>query len=71
MCEYCEGNKAIISSIKQLEDRTETVVGGIENEKLKISTMVQTAFLINSPAFAETEINFCPMCGRNLATTEE
>lgn len=68
MCIHCKGNKLIISSIKQFSDRIETVVGGIEGNKLKVSTMVQTALSINPPAFAEAEINFCPYCGEKLNT---
>ena len=66
MCEYCEERKTVISSIKQFKDRTETVVGGIQGNKLKVSTVIQTAMQITPPAFSETEIKYCPMCGREL-----
>lgn len=66
MCEYCKESKTIISSIKQFEDRIETVVGGIQGNKLKVSTIIQTAIQIPPPAFSETEIKYCPMCGRKL-----
>ena len=69
MCEYCKESKTVISSIKKFKDRIETMVGGIQGNKLKVSTMIQTAVQICPPAFSETEIKFCPMCGRNL--TEE
>ncbi len=68
MCEYCKGNKVVISSIKQFEDRIETVVGRIDGNKLKVSTMIQTAGAIPPPAFAEVEIEYCPECGRKLNT---
>lgn len=67
-CEYCEESKAVISSIKQFKDRIETVVGGIQGNKLKVSTMIQTAMQIPPPAFSEAEIKYCPMCGRKLNT---
>jgi len=66
MCEYCEGNKAVLLSVKQFEDRIETVVGVIKGNKLRVSTMIQTAVQISSPAFAEVEIEHCPKCGRKL-----
>lgn len=68
MCEYCKGNKVVISSIKQFENRIETVVGEIKGTKLKVSTMIQTAGAIPPPAFAEAEIEYCLMCGRKLNT---
>lgn len=75
MCEYCKESKTVISSIKQFEDRIETMVGGIQGNKLKVSAMIQTAIQICPPAFSETEIKFYPMCGRKLennnATTEQ
>lgn len=67
-CEYCEESKTVISSIKQFKDRIETVVVGIQGNKLKVSTMIQTAMQIPPPAFSETEIKYCPMCGRKLNT---
>lgn len=66
MCEYCKENKMVISSIKQFKDRIETVSGGIQGNKLKVSTLIQTAMQISPPAFSETEIKYCPMCGREL-----
>lgn len=75
MCEFCKESKMVISSTKQFEDRIETMVGGIQGNKLKVSAMIQTAAQICPPAFSETEIKFCPMCGRKLendnATTEQ
>ena len=67
MCEFCEKEKPIISSLKQFHDRIETVVCGISGNKLKCSTIVQTAIQITPPALAEIEIDFCPKCGRKLS----
>lgn len=66
MCDYCEKEKPIISSVKNFHDRTESVVCGIKGQNLSVSTLIQTAHSILTPAFAETEIRFCPMCGRKL-----
>lgn len=66
MCEYCKENKVIFSSIKQFDDRIETVAGKIDGNKLKVSVLIQTANLTLPPAFSETEIEYCPKCGRRL-----
>lgn len=65
-CEYCGKNKVIFSTIKQFEDRIETVAVKIDGNKLKVSTLIQTANLTLPPAFSETEIEYCPKCGRRL-----
>lgn len=66
MCDYCEKEKPIISSVKNFHDRTESVVCGIKGKSLSVSTLIQTAHSIPTLASAETEIRFCPMCGRKL-----
>ena len=66
MCDCCEKEKPIISSVKQFHDRTESVVCGIKGKNLRVSALIQTAHGITPPASAETEIRFCPMCGRKL-----
>ena len=66
MCDFCEKEKPIISSVKQFHDRTESVVCVIKGQNLRVSALIQTAHGITPPASAETEIRFCPMCGRKL-----
>lgn len=70
MCEYCENGKPIISSIKQFRDRIENVVCVINGNCMTSSTLIQTAFGLTTPAFAEVEIQFCPMCGRELCHSD-
>ena len=71
MCEFCENDKTIISSIKQFADRIETVICGVKGRELFCSTMIQTSGIILSPAIAERKINYCPMCGRKLSEVSE
>ncbi len=66
MCEYCENGKPIISSMKQFRDRIESVVCVIKGHCMTGSTLIQTAYVVTPPAVVETEIQFCPMCGRKL-----
>ena len=71
MCEYCENREPIIHSIKQFQDRMESVVVGIDGCKMQTSTfidgiMVRSIRVFIPPAFADAEIRFCPMCGRKL-----
>ena len=66
MCDFCEKEKPIISSVKQFHDRTESTVCVIKGKNLRVSALTQTAHGITPPASAETEIRFCPMCGRKL-----
>lgn len=66
MCDYCEKEKTIISSVKQFHDRIESVVCGIKGQNLRVSTLIQIAHDLTPPATAEAEIKFCPMCGREL-----
>lgn len=66
MCDYCEKEKPIISSVKQFHDRIESVVCGIKGRNLRVSTLIQTAHGIMPPAVAGCEIKHCPMCGRKL-----
>lgn len=66
MCEYCENGKAIISSMRQFQDRNESVVCEIKGNCMTCSTLIQTAYGVTPPAVVETEIQFCPMCGRKL-----
>ena len=70
MCEFCENGKPIISSIKQFRDRIESVVCGIKVNCMTSSTLIQTAYGANPPAVAEVEIQFCPMCGRELCHSD-
>lgn len=66
MCEYCENGKPIISSMKQFRDRIESVVCEIKGNCMTGSTLIQTAYGVTPLAVVETEIQFCPMCGRKL-----
>ena len=70
MCEFCENGKPIISSIKQFRDRIESVVCGIKGNCMTSSTLIQTAYGVTPPAVAEVEIQFCPMCGRELCHSD-
>ena len=67
MCEYCENGKPIISSMKQFRYRIESVVCGINGNCMDGSTLIQTAYGVTSHAVVEVEIQFCPMCGRELS----
>ena len=70
MCEFCENGKPIISIMKQFRDRIESVVCGIKWNCMTGSTLIQTAYGANPPAVVEVEIQFCPMCGRELRSEE-
>ena len=67
MCEYCESEKPIISSISQFSDRIEYVTCVIKWNSLSSATMIHKAYTIPAPAFAVCKIKFCPMCGRELS----
>ena len=69
MCKFCDNKpKAIISSIKQKPDVIEMVTAGIEGgNTLKIIGTLQSSYFVGLiPLEAETEIFYCPMCGRKL-----
>ena len=75
MCEFCGmrriniicSNKPIISHIEQGSDGIGTIVCGIDDKKLKASSMIQTSSGISRPIAGEAKINYCPICGRTLS----
>ena len=70
MCKFCNNKpKAIISSIKQKPDVIEMVTAGIEyGNTLKIIGTLQSSYFVGLiPLEAETEISYCPICGRKFS----
>ena len=70
MCKFCNKKpKAIISSIKQKSDVIENVTAGIEDgNTLKVIGTLQSSYFVGLiPLETETEIFYCPMCGRELS----
>lgn len=59
MCEYCENKKILMSFDESLE--FEGYVGIKNRNKLEVS---------NDFGVTQIEINYCPMCGRNLKECE-
>ena len=53
--------------MKQFRDRIESVVCGIKGNCMTGSTLMQTAYGVTPLAVVEVEIQFCPMCGRELS----
>lgn len=70
MCKFCNNKpKAIISSIKQKPNVIENITVGIEGgNTLKIIGTLQSSYFVGLiPLEAETEISYCPICGRKLS----
>jgi hypothetical protein len=66
MCTYCEGKE---KARKDLIDSKYTDFYISEDNKLVFAKTI-TADHINYTVSAEVDINFCPMCGRNLIMHE-
>ena len=70
MCKFCNNKpKAIISSIKQKPNVIENITVEIEGgNTLKIIGTLQSSYFVGFiPLEAETEISYCPICGRKLS----
>ena len=70
MCEFCNGKaKPIIQSVKMNRDKIETIgVQIVNGNTLKIIGTLQSSYFVGLiPLETETEIFYCPMCGRELS----
>lgn len=72
-CEFCRGEKPVLSSIKQYSDRIESIVGEIRGNELYFSILEQTADVDGNPKMFLADgckIQYCPKCGRELSEAE-
>ena len=70
MCEFCENKKPLISSFQQKFCSIESYVSEIQNNVLICSALVQEADRLPFNVVMSIEINFCPICGRELRSEE-
>lgn len=70
MCGFCENKKPLISKLAQRYCSVESYVSEIQNKVLICSALVQEADRLPFNVVMNIEINFCPICGKDLRREE-
>lgn len=72
MCECCkEKNNPIYSKVTQYSDSIYSNVVEIKEQSLNIGTLVQDIKGLKPHRLIQININYCPMCGRDLRGDSE
>ena len=65
MCEFCKNEKPIISKVSRTKSEIQKSMAYIRKNKL-VLFCGKGEYMLDM-VFDETEIEYCPMCGRKLS----